>query len=203
MSDPDHLYAEFVRAWRDGQAPEADAYLDRAAPADQNALAERIETFVMVAPSVELVPERVAEIEALPAFLRAAAIPEDASAQWRARLRAARDAAGLSLAELGSAFASAFGLGGREARATSMLQQLESGDLPASGVSERAAARLAELLGQAADALRPPPPAAAMFRAEDAAADELGDVLARAAAAMSAPVGHEWDELDDLLRRPG
>ncbi|MDO9408348.1 hypothetical protein [Patulibacter sp.] len=200
MPHIDQLYAEFVQAWQDGRAPEVDPYLDRADPADQDALAERIETFVMVAPSVSLAPERAAEIEALPAFVRAAAIPENAMAPaWSARLRAARERAGLGLAELGARFAASFDLGGREDRAAAMLRELEEGGLEASGVSTRAADRLAELLGVAGDVLRPPPRPAPLFRADEDAAAELGDILAGAAAAMQGPL-EPGDELDELLR---
>jgi transcriptional regulator with XRE-family HTH domain len=202
MPHIDQLYAEFVQAWQAGQAPEVDPYLDRADPADQDELAERLETFVMVAPSVELAPERAAQIEALPAFLRAASISDENRApSWATRLRAARERAGLSLADLGARFAASFGLDGRESRAATMLRELEDGELDASRVSGRATDRLADLLGVAADALRPPPRPAPLFRAEDDAAADLGGLLADAQAAMAAPADHDGgDELDELLR---
>lgn len=209
MADMDDIYAEFVRDWRAGLAPELDPFLERARPADRDALAERIEAFVLVAPSVELDPARAAEIEASPAFLRALAIADDtAPLSWGARLRAGRERAGLSLADLGSRFADAFGLAGREAKAAGLLGRLEAGDLAPVGVTGRAAARLEELLGLAADALTPPQP---QFRADDPAGSPAAPAPATRAGAV-AGLGmvldggfDDWtgDELDLLLRRIG
>jgi hypothetical protein len=211
MADMDDIYAAFVRDWQAGLAPDLDAFLSRADPADREALAERIETFVMVAPAVELQPDRAAEIQASPAFLRALAIADDpAPSTWGARLRAGRERAGLGLPDLGERFAAAFGLAGRGEKAATLLGRLESDDLAPVGVSERAARRLEELLGLAADALRPPQ---LQFRADDAPAGPAASAPAPAPAARAdAAVGldlliggdlADWDELDDLLRGGG
>jgi transcriptional regulator with XRE-family HTH domain len=201
MAHIDDLYDAFVRAWHDGLAPDAATYLAKAPDAERDELAGMIGTFVAVAPSVAPTPERAAETADDPVFVRAMRLVDDLEpTTWGARLSAARARAGLSLAELGDRFAASFGLRGREARAAALLGRLESGDLEPAGVSERAAARLAELLGQAADALRPPPAAAALFRADDAVGENYGDVLMAAAAALEQRDGEPWDELDDLLR---
>ncbi|CAB4932772.1 unannotated protein [freshwater metagenome] len=205
MTNIDQLYAEFVQAWQDGLAPEVDAYLDRADADDQDALAERIETFVMVAPSVELSPDRAAQIEASPAFLRALEIPAAAgSVGWAAQLRAARERAGLSLSDLGARFAEAFGHGGGAAKAATLIGQLEDGTIAPTGVSTPAAGRLAELLGLASGALAPPRPQA-LFRAErgrldpgTTASPPPADFVADFALALDAHP--DWDELDWLLR---
>lgn len=213
MARIDDLYDEYVRAWHDGRAPDAEPYLQRVPAGDEReSLADMIGTFVLVAPSVAPTPERAAEIAQDPAFLRALAlVDEPAVDHWGARLRTARESAGMTTADLGRRFAEAFGLGGREERAAELLADLEKGRLPATGVSERAARRLGELLGQAADALTPPRPAAggALFRADADAPSDLGWILKEFSAAEAAgaappeggtPEDHE-DDLDDLLLR--
>lgn len=201
MAGIDDLYDEFVRAWHDGLAPDVATFLARAPDDDRAALSSMLGTFVLVAPSVAPTPERAAEIAQDPAFLRALALVDDAEpTTWGARLAAARTRAGISVAELGRRFAASFGLEGREDRAAALLTRLESGDLEPAGVSERAASRLAELLEQSRDALRPPPAAAALFRADHDASEDYGDVLLAAAAALNEQDGRPWDELDDLLR---
>lgn len=204
MADMDDIYAEFVREWQAGQAPDLDVFLERAEPSDRDALAERIETFVMVAPSVELDPARAAEIHASPAFLRALAIADDAEPlAWGARLRAARERAGLSLADLGARFADAFGIAGKQEKATGLLGELEAGGGTPELVSRRAASRLEELLGLAADALRPPPLVQPQFRADAdgpaAPAPARAGAVAKLALLADGDLS-EWDELDALLR---
>jgi len=205
----DELYEEYVRAWHDGAAPDASAFLDRAPEEERDELADLLETFVLAAPVVEPTPQRRAELEADPAFRRAAGLVDAVApvpdVPWGERLRAARERAGLSLGELGARFASSFGLAGREHRAGRLLQQLEDGELPAAGVAPRASARLAELLGTTVASLAPPPPAAPapLFRAEPDAASQLGDLLASASQALgdaAADQAGERDELDRLLR---
>jgi transcriptional regulator with XRE-family HTH domain len=199
MSDVDHLYAEFVRAWHAGAAPDADEYLARAPEDERDELAGLLNTFALVAPTVAPTGHRGAELRQDPALARAIALGSAFEAPtWRERLRFAREHAGVSHAELGRRFAAAFGLAGREERATTLLAELEDGRLEATGVSERAARRLAELLGQASDALLPPRPAA-LYRADPDADVDLGDLLAGAATALEGDMG-SWDELDELLR---
>lgn len=226
MAEIDHLYAEFVRAWNAGDAPELDVWLDRAAAADRDELADRIELFALMAPSVELRPERAAALRSTPAFAAAAALQDAAARPWGARLRAARERAGLSLAELGGRFAASFHeTAGRDEKATLVLSRLEDGDAPATGVTRRAADRLAELLGLTGGALAPPPRPQALFRraAGAAGAPALASEPsapatppasggARRAAASPAELAAyaflldpgadlaDWDGVDDLLR---
>lgn len=201
MSGIDQLYEEYVRDWHAGLVPDSDAFVARAPEADRPALARLIETFLLAAPSVEPAPEQAEALQSSPAFLRALAIADAAPPTWGARLRAARENAGLSLRALGSRFAASFELAGREERAATMLGDLESGALAATDVSTRAAERLADLLGLAAGALRPPPRPAPLFRAEDGAAARLGSLLQSPELRAPAPSGADGpDELDELLR---
>lgn len=173
MHDVDALYAEFVRAWNAGEAPELDAFLDRADPAIQDELIDRITTFALVARSVEPAPERAAALRTDPAFERAMAL-EAAGVErsWGARLRAARERAGLTLAQLGERFAASFPeAAGRGDKAAIVLGRLETEHSPATGVTRRAADRLADLLDIAGEALAPPPRPQALFRRGTAGSD--------------------------------
>lgn len=73
--------------------------------------------------------------------------PEADAASWGARLRVLREAAGLSVGDLAERFAARFGLGGAEASAApAALAALETGSLPSTGVTARAARAIEELL---------------------------------------------------------
>lgn len=201
MSGIDELYEEYVRDWHAGRVPDSDSFVARAPEPDRAELGRLIETFLLVAPSVEPAPEQVEALQSSPAFLRALAIADAAPPTWGARLRAARENAGLTLRALGARFAASFELAGRDERAAAMLGDLESGALAASDVTTRAADRLAELLGVGSGALRPPPRPAPLFRAEDSAAARLGDLLQSPELHAPAPrAGGAPDELDELLR---
>lgn len=210
MTDTDRLFDEYVRAWHAGQSPDAASFLDRAVdePARED-LARLISDFVAAAPSVLPTPERAAELRGETAVARALALGDafDGVAAldeepWPVRLRAARERAGLTRGQLGARFAEAFGLGGREERAETLLGRLEDGELPATGVSGRAAAGLERLLGAATGALTPPR-VQPLYRADPQAAGDFGDVLRAAAGALGRRSADPTDELDELLRGGG
>lgn len=195
----DLLLDEFLRAWHAGEAPDAAAFVQRAADADRDELEQLLGAFAEVAPTVEPAPERAAQLTADEQVARLSAIEagwwraqgRDASADqieqlaaalvgegggagtdeapWGERLRALREAAGLSLAGLAASFAAQFALSDADAaRAPEVIGALESGDAPATGVAARAARALEELLRAPAGALGTgglPPVANVLLRA--------------------------------------
>lgn len=198
MADVNDLYERFVREWFAGQAPDVATYLDGLAPTQADELAELLETFLLAAPTVE--PQGRPAAASDPVLAGVLALGDAFEApSWGARLEAARRSAGLSLRDLGERFAAAFGLDDRALRASSLLERLERGELPSSGVSVRAARALARIVG-APDGALIPPRAAALYRAESAEAAALEGLLAGASAALALEDGEVWDELDDLLR---
>lgn len=151
----------FIADWHAGAAPSASVHVD-AAPAEQRAeLAELIAAFLELAPSVPVTdPDAAARLSTDPLVRRIADYEErwwaqrEAAAPFGARLRALREAAGLSLTQLAAAFADRFSLGADDAgRAPTVFSELEAGALPATGVTARAARALEELLAAAPGAL--------------------------------------------------
>ena len=207
MSTPnDMLLSEFIDAWNAGTRPRVDDYLQRAAPGERDELADRLEDWLLVAPSPAYDMPALAAIRAEPAYLDALAEIE-AGGLWPEVLPRLRERAGLKLRELASRITAAFGLAGEEARAENYLERMEAGDLDASRVSRRLLDTLGTALGvSAADLLRAggvrpaaATPGQALFRAErHAAASFEADLEALSRAALtSAP--EPMDELDRLF----
>jgi len=194
MSDVAHILGEFIAAWNAGRRPRMAAYLERVPPADRDALADQIETFLTIAPEPEYDEATWAEMTADPMIPRVAAASLAAAdpqplAGWRARL-------GLSLAQV----AEGLGFeGARRAKAERYLAEVESGALePRRPLLER----LGNVLGVPAEAIARgvvpgAPPAAAVFRrALEAPHDERLDVIADALLSDD----EEWDDVDELFR---
>jgi transcriptional regulator with XRE-family HTH domain len=198
----DKLYSDFIDAWNAGERPRVADYLDRADPAERDDLAERLEDWLLMAPTPDYTPQALAEIRAEPAF--AAAMAEiDAEGPWPEALPRLRERAGLKLRDLAARITSTFGLSGQEDRAAAYLERMERGELDATGVSRRLLDALGDALGVTGEALGGMRPAAApgsaLFRAEAepaASVEEDLEVLARAA---MAPARQPMDELDRLF----
>jgi transcriptional regulator with XRE-family HTH domain len=203
MSDPiDMVLSQFIDAWNAGRRPRLDDYLARVTPDERDELGERIEDWVLIAPSPDYSEQTLAEIRAEPALTGALAEIAAEPELWPAVLPRLRERAGLRLRDLAGRVTAAFGLAGQEDRAEGYLEQLERGDLDASRVSRR----LLETLGQALGAnligsgsLRAAAPGHALYRAEsESAASFEADLEALSQAAM-APAPPPMDELDRLF----
>lgn len=167
----DELLDEYVNAWHAGEAPSTAAFVARAPEADREEFTQILATFLELAPTVDPTPARVRELGADPLVQRlaglegarwealesagagageAAAAPSAAGepgTTWGERLRALREAAGLSVGDLAERFAERFGLSDADAAAApAALGSLESGGLASAGVAARAARALEELL---------------------------------------------------------
>ncbi len=159
----DALLDAFIAAWHAGQAPDAAGYVARAAADDRDELEQLLGAFLQLAPTTSPTPERSAELAADPLLQRLASLEGELAladavaaddplagteeAPFGARLRALREAAGLTPHGLARGFAERFGLAGADAeRAPQALAALETGELPADGVAARAARALEELL---------------------------------------------------------
>ena len=206
MSTPtDQLLSEFIDAWNAGARPQVEDYLQRAVPGERDELAERLEDWLLVAPSPAYDAQALASIRAEPGYAGALAEIE-AVGLWPEVLPRLRERAGLKLRELAGRITAAFGLPGEEARAEGYLERMEAGDLDASRVSRRLLDALGTALGvSAADLLRAggvrpaAAPGQALFRAERyAAASFEADLEALSRAALT-PAPEPMDELDRLF----
>ncbi|HTY16535.1 MAG TPA: helix-turn-helix transcriptional regulator [Myxococcota bacterium] len=207
MTQIEQLLGEFIDAWKGGERPDVEAYLQRVPEAERDAFAEQLMTWLSVAPAPaydEATRERIAADPAV----RAAVAELGAAAQpLPARIHALRERAGLSIADLARAVAEAFGLSAQEARTTGYLERLEGGELDATRLSRRLCAALAGLLGVDADALAPPRAwspatagaAQALWRADGQPAAGVADALEALSQAAMEPAPPPMDELDRLF----
>jgi transcriptional regulator with XRE-family HTH domain len=197
----DKLLSDFIDAWTAGERPRVSDYLDRAEPDERDELAERLEDWLLLAPTPRYTEQTLAEIRAEPAL--AGALAEiDGLPHALPRLR---ERAGLRLSDLARRITSTFGLAGQEERTEAYLERMERGELDAAGVSRRLLDAMAGALGVSADALGRsggmPSPAmgSALFRAESAAAAGYEEDLEALSQAALSPAPPPMDELDRLF----
>lgn len=203
--DGDRILEEFMAAWEAGRSPDPDAYVDRAAEAEQVELSERIRTYLMVAPDPVYDEMAWAAAAADPVAARAAEIPLGDPEPWPALLPRLRARAGMSWADV------ARGLGvSRPEKAEGYLVAMERGEHDPRRVTSRALEALGRLLGVPAEALGwtgggPPPallraaapaPAAGGSAAPPPAPDL--SALEEIAERVSRPA-HDWDDADELF----
>lgn len=203
MTSIEQLIGEFIDDWNAGHRPDVLAYLERAAPEDQDALASQLETWLELAPTPAYDEATRQTIASEPALLAAL----DAAAELRAplaeRLPTLRDRAGLAIRDVAARLTQLFELGD-EQRTAAYLEQIERDELDERRLSRRLLDALAAILGADADQLAPGPAALAggqaFFRAEEDAdmwiAEDI-DVLSRAA--LSPAPAAPMDELDRLF----
>lgn len=203
MTSIEQLVGEFIDDWNAGRRPDVLAYLERAAPEDQDALASQLETWLELAPTPaydEATRQSIANEPALLAALDSAATLRAPLAE---RLPTLRDRAGLAVRDVAARLTQLFELGD-EQRTAAYLEQIERDELDERRLSRRLLDALAAILGADADQLAPGPAALAggqaFFRAEEDAdmwiAEDI-DVLSRAA--LSPAPDSPMDELDRLF----
>jgi hypothetical protein len=210
-TDPDRLLSEFIDAWNAGRRPDAGSYLERAGPEAQADLADSIAAFVTWAPTPDYDHDALAAIAAEPIVLETLGAAREPAGLWPSLISRARKRAALTSSDLAAALARALELPARsEPKTRAYLEEMEAGGLDPAGVSRRLLDALARLLGLSADELEGagelgswharPLPTAAMFRADDAAAEAVQQDLEVLADALAAPPAEPWDEVDELFR---
>ena len=202
MSTVDEILGEFIDAWKAGDRPDLDAYLERVPAGDRDELAAGIAAWLGVAPTPDYPPPTRAAISAEPAMRAALRAAEALRPPLPESLPVLRERAGLGIRDVAARLAERFGLDDRD-RTVAYLEELERGELDAGRLSHRLVDALSEMLGAVRIALPSPPapaaPSQAFFRADEEAEDWIVqdiDALSRAAlAAAPAPM----DELDRLF----
>jgi hypothetical protein len=204
--DPDRILSDFIDAWNAGRRPGLDDHLARAAEADREQLSADIMAFLAFAPTPDYDDAALAAIRAEPVVASAAPAAGAPGGLWPALLPRLRERAALSTAQLAAGLVPLLGLpADREPKTRGYLEQLEAGALEPRGLSGRLLDGMARLLGVPRDALEgagsfgAPPVAAALFRADERAAEALRDDLDVIADALAAPSGAAWDEVDELF----
>ena len=202
MSTVDEILGEFIDAWKAGERPDLDAFLERVPAAQRDELAAGVAAWLGIAPTPEHPPAARAAISAEPAMQAARRAAEALRPPLPESLPVLRERAGLGIRDVATRLAERFGLADRD-RTVAYLERLERGELDPGRLSRRLVDALSEALGGARIALPSPPapaaPSQAFFRADDEAEDWIVqdiDALSRAALASSpAPM----DELDRLF----
>jgi transcriptional regulator with XRE-family HTH domain len=208
MSKPiDMLLSEFIDAWNAGERPLVTEFLQRAAPAEREELGERIEDWLLVAPTPAYGEQALADIRHDPALVGTLAAIRAEPGLWPDLLPRLRERAGLKRRELAGRITSAFGLKGQEQRAERYLERMEQGELDTSLVSRRLLDTLGSVLGISgadlvrAGTLRPaaPAPGQALFRAGREPGEFFEEDLEALSRAAMAPAPPPMDELDRLF----
>lgn len=199
MSEIERVLGEFADAWTAGRRPDVGEYLDRVPEDEQDELADRIATWLELAPTPAYDEPARAAIAREPVLRAALAAAEAARAPMAARLAALRERAGLAVGDVATRLVALFGLEDAE-RAARHLADLERGKLPPERLSNRLLDALHTILG--ADP-SPSPPAApagyAFFRANGRAPDWVAEEIDALSRAALSTAPEPMDELDRLF----
>jgi hypothetical protein len=210
MTTVDELFDRFRAAYHAGEPPDPGPLLEGLAPGDRRELAVLIDAFLANDPGRPFDEAAYARFEQDPLTQRiaaeAAALANADGETWATLLPAARNEARISRATLVSRLATALGVGDRSARVGDYYHEMESGLLPADGVSQRVLQALSDLVGVSMERL-----AAAGRRAGPAGGGAAAAVFARstpgaaeppgaASPVCDAPLAEPWDEVDELFR---
>ena len=210
MAELDQLVKEFATQFEAGTSPDPLAWLEKASAGDRQELARRLDAYLMTAPRRAWDAAAYESSPAREAVERAYESLEAPAGTWAELLPALRHAAQLKRSELVSRLASALGVSGREAKVADYYNQMEHGRLPASGVSERVIAALAEIVGASAGQIRSAgertaalggsePPSAAAFARVALPDPDDADVAPTADAERSTESPGDGDEVDELF----
>ena len=149
MSDPAQVLSEFVDAWNAGRRPRVKEYLARVSDEERGELADRITTWLEVAPPPSYDEGARAAVRAEPVVRQVLSTVGDDASAWPAVLPRLRERAGLGVGELAGRLVAVLGLGraGEAARAAAYLERMERGELGPDRVSRRLLDALGALLG--------------------------------------------------------
>jgi hypothetical protein len=204
MSDVDRLFAEFTTARDAGEDASPRDYLQRVSGTDRAELGALIEAYL------ERAPRRAVSAAAYRGSIAELAVDTLVGGwpavlpRWRAEARVPRD-------EVATRLADALGVGDRAEKVHRYYHEMERGNLPVPGVSQRVLEALGAILGRSAEAIRRAGEGLAPGGAEAAAGGGASPAFARMAhapaPAAAAPPGaaqaeraEPWDEVDELFR---
>jgi hypothetical protein len=212
MADVDQLLKDYIAEHRAGGEADPRAYLERADEDDRPELAALIDAFLVRSPGQ---PWDETAYAGSPAERLVESLHESlagASGSWPVLLPQLRHRARIKRADLVERLAGALGVAGREQKVAFFYNQMEHGQLPPAGVSDRVLDALAGIVDTTREALReagrmvvaqdadqtaayarvaPPPPP------EYASSGE--DMARRGSAEAADQARPERDDVDDLF----
>src|SRR3954453_14521131 len=154
MTDLDRLLSEYIAAHRAREDVSPSEYLARAEGGDRKELAALIDAYLARAPRREFDPEAYRESGVASGVGRLSRSLVGASGLGPSLLPRLRTAARLKRSELVERLAAALGVSGSEEKVAVYYHQMEQGQLPADGGSDKVLEALGSLLGRSVDALR-------------------------------------------------
>ena len=206
MVSIDRVLSEFIDDWNAGRRPQVDAYLERVADRERAELADRLMTWLEVAPTPSFDDDTRDAIRSEPVARAAVDAMASEAGLWPELLPRLRERASLSVRELAGKLVAAIGLGpGSEDKTSDYLEQLEKGSLDPARISRTVIEKLAgilrvdsSLLDQAGGpAFRPAP----MFRAsKPASAGTMRNMEVFADMLTAEAPEEDWDEVDQLFQ---
>ena len=147
MTDPDRILSEFIDAWNAARRPDAADYIERADPADRDALADDIVTFIEHAPEPAYSLADLDEMMADPLVREITDALEQERGLWPSLLPRLRRQARLERSELAARLAAGLGHPGREADAEVWVERMEEGRADPHRVSNKVLASLGDIYG--------------------------------------------------------
>lgn len=209
--DSERILSEFVDAWNAGERPDVDDYLARVPSHQQGDLADRLASFLSVAPTPAYSDAALEAIRADPIVAGVLAARDGQAGLLPTLLTTLRRRFSITTPQLAGELVQMLDLPeGRQDKTASYLDRLERGELEPARVSRRVFDALARLFGVQREELEGAAdiggwgPRAAMasgplFRADDDAAQAVSPHLELLADALAAPGTEERDEVDDLF----
>lgn len=203
MTDVDRLFREYIAEHQAGGDADPLAYLAQLAGADRRELEALIDGYLTHAPRQPAAPTTYEGSLAERIVESLAPSVTGVSGLWPAVLPDLRNRARIKRADLVVRLASALGVSDHEAKVADYYHQMETGLLPAEGVSTRVLEALGSILGQSAERLRAMGGALAAGEAPGGEAPAFARVSrvddATLTPGQAAPPD-DWDEVDKLFR---
>jgi hypothetical protein len=154
MTDLDRLVTEFAAEFESGGDPDPGKFLARADAGERPALADKLDAYLDRAPTQAWDPGAYARSPAKAAADRVFESYEGEAGTWPELLPSLRERARIKREELTRQLAEALGFGSEQRRVHAYYHQMEHGQIPASGVSDRVLDALAEIVGTTRERLR-------------------------------------------------
>lgn len=154
MTDLEKLVSEFAREFESGGDPNPGTFLARVDAAERRELAGRLDDYLDRAPTQAWDPGAYERSSAKTAADRAFESMQGEAGSWPELLPKLRERARILREELTAKLAEALGFPAEQARVHAYYHQMEHGQIPASGVSDKVLVALAGILGTTPERLR-------------------------------------------------
>lgn len=154
MTDLDRLVAEFAAEYEAGSRPNPGKFLAKADAEERQLLADRLDAYLDTAPGRAWDPGAYERSAAKVAVDRVFESLQGEAGSWPELLPKLREQARILREDLTRRLAETLGFPAEHQRVHAYYHQMEHGQIPASGVSDKVLVALASILGTTPDRLR-------------------------------------------------